>query len=337
MPDQLATLAQTYAHAISSAVQQEYPNSLRHTMSGPDDLPLPHQLHPAFYGCFDWHSAVEMHWALVRMLRPNPGSFDTAPVFEVLDRHLTIDNLAVETEYFAGGRVWERPYGWGWLLALAAELRDWSAEPPQAASGDSAERVTGWQRAVDPFAERLAELCTAWLEKASYPTRDGGHMNTAFDLTRSLRYARQLADDGKPLLLQAITAAGRRWFAADTDYPVIYEPGGADFLSGALTEAELMAKILSPDEFADWFARFLPDPSALYTPAAVSDSADGLITHLHGLNLYRAHAFGVLAPVLGEAGAAARQAHLDAALPAVVGGDWMAEHWLAAYAVLALG
>jgi hypothetical protein len=306
-------------------------------MSGPDDLALPHQLHPAFYGCFDWHSAVEMHWALVRMLRLTPGSFDAAPVFEVLDRHLTIDNLAVETEYFAGGRVWERPYGWGWLLALAAELRDWSAEPPQAASGDSAERVTGWQRAVDPLAERLAELSTAWLDKADYPTRDGAHMYSAFALSRLSSYARQLAADGRPRLLQAISTAALRWFAADTDYPVRYEPGGADFLSGALTEAELMAQILRPDEFADWFPRFLPDPSPLYTPVTVSDSADGLITHLHGLNLYRAHAFGVLAPVLGEAAAVARQAHLDAALPAVVGGDWMAEHWLAAYAVLALG
>lgn len=328
MTTALAAVAQTYAEAICSAVQQEYPNSLRHNMSGPDDRPLPQQIHPAFYGCFDWHSAVEMHWALVKMLRLTPESFDTAAVVAVLDRHLAAEKLAVESAYFAGGRIWERPYGWGWLLALAAELHDWA--------DNGGTKAADWAAAVTLLADRLAELMTQWLAKASYPTRDGAHLNTAFGVSRALPYARRLADNGKPALLQAISAAAQRWFADDTNYPAGYEPGGADFLSGALTEAELMAQILDADAFNSWFAAFLPDPSPLYTPAVVSDSADGLITHLHGLNLYRAYAFGLLSPHLGAAAGAARQAHLDASLPAVVGGDWMAEHWLAAYAVLAL-
>lgn len=358
----LVPLAEIYARSVADAVRQEYPNSPRNTLDGPQDLQTPRQLHPAFYGCFDWHSAVEMHWALVRLLRLAP---DAVPdlVGEVLDEHLTSENLTAETAHFAGGSAWERPYGWGWLLMLAEELDDWTDElddeaaaaddepagdgaAGDGAAGDGAAgdgsagdgsapngRVAGWSAAVHPLAGRLAALLTQWLAKATYPTRDGAHLNSAFGLSRALPWARR----HDPVLAQAIDDAARRWFAHDTDYPAHYEPGGADFLSGALTEAELMASVLPDAEFGPWFAAFLPDPSPLYTPAHVSDAADGYITHLHGLNLYRAHALGRLADRLGPAASAARQAHLDASLPAVIGGDWMAEHWLAAYAVLALG
>jgi hypothetical protein len=299
-------------------------------MNGPDDLVTPRGLHPAFYGCFDWHSAVEMHWTLVRLLRLVPDSFDTAPVVAVLNAHLTTANLTVEVGYFRT-RSWERPYGWGWALTLAAELTDWARRDPVE------DGVAGWATAVDLLARPLAEQLTGWIGKVDYPTRDGAHANTAFALVRALPYARQQAADGKPELLHAISAGSRRWYAGDTDYPARYEPGGSDFLSGALTEAELMSELLEADEFAAWFAAFLPDPKPLFTPATVSDATDGQITHLHGLNLYRAAAFRRLAPVLGGRAADARRAHLAASLPAVVGGDWMAEHWLAAYAMLALG
>lgn len=334
----LARLARIYSASIVDAVRQEYPNSPRNTLDGPQDLQTPRRLHPAFYGCFDWHSAVEMHWALIRLLRLAP---DDVPelVSDVLTDHLTTENLAVETAHFAAGSTWERPYGWGWLLTLAAELDDWSAEiNGEAAAGTGivaalGARVAGWSATVRPLAECLAQLMVQWLEKATYPTRDGAHMNSAFGLSRALPWARR----HDPRLAHAIDDVARRWFSADTDYPVRYEPGGADFLSGALTEAVLMASVLPDAEFGPWFAAFLPDPAPLYTPVHVSDAADGYITHLHGLNLYRAHAFGALAERLGPQASAARQLHLDASLTAVIGGDWMAEHWLAAYAVLALG
>lgn len=321
---QLDQLAETYARAIADAVRQEYPNSPRNSLNSAADLKTPSELHPAFYGCFDWHSAVEMHWALVRLLRTVPQSVP-AEVVSVIDEHLTADKLAVETAYFDGNTNWERPYGWGWLLMLAHELDLLAAEGmhPDAQN---------WADAVRPLASRLAQLMTGWLAKASYPTRDGAHANSAFALARSLPWARA----NSPELSAAIESAARQWFSTDTDYPVRYEPGGADFLSGALTEAVLMSQVLPAEEFARWFAAFLPDPSPLYTPAVVSDSADGYITHLNGLNLYRAHAFALLADHLGEPAARARDAHLAAALPAVIGGDWMAEHWLAAFAILAL-
>lgn len=321
----LPALARTYGDAVADAVRREYPNALRHVLTSAEDAGLtPRRLHPAFYGCFDWHSAVEMHWALVRLLRLAPEETPDT-VVAVLDEHLTAENLLVERAYFDGGTVWERPYGWGWVLSLGAELRSW------ADAGDV--RARGWADAVAPLAERLAELMTGWLGRATYPTREGAHMNSAFALVRSWDWAA----GHDPALLAAIRDAALRWFAADVDYPVAWEPGGSDFLSGALTEAELMHRVLPADEFRRWIAAFLPDPSPLWTPAVVSDAADGYITHLHGLNLYRAAALRTLADVLGPGAQAARQAHLDASLPAVVGGDWMAEHWLAAYAVLALG
>ncbi len=264
-----------------------------------------------------------MHWALVRLLRLAPDACP-ASVVEVLDEHLTPANLVVETAYFDEHRNWERPYGWGWALTLAAELRDWAR-----ASTD--ERVDRWAAAVAPLANRLSALMIDWLAKATYPTRDGAHMNSAFGLMRAWSWSEQ-ADD----LREAISTRATGWYADDRDYPIGYEPGGADFLSGALTEAELMHAVLPEGDFGPWFAAFLPDLSPLYEPAVVSDSADGYITHLHGLNLYRAHAFRVLADQLGARGEQAAQDHLDAALPSVIGGHWMAEHWLATYAILAL-
>ncbi len=325
----LPEVAEGYAEAILVGMQQEYPNALRHMMSGPDDVPRPRQVHPAFYGCLDWHSAVEMHWALVRLLRITPSAVPGDAVRALLDAHLTPKSLAVETSYFDAHPSFERPYGWCWILTLAAELASW--EDPDARR---------WSAAVAPLARRIAALYVAWLPKVTYPTRDGAHANSAFALARALPYAS--AHD--PALHAAIVTAARRWFIADVDYPARWEPGGADFLSGALTEAELMTAVLPPEEFAAWFSAFLPTlPPALLVPATVTDPLDGQGAHLHGLNLYRAFAFfrlvGHLDPTDPRVAPmrAAASTHADAALPAVTGSGYMAEHWLAAYAVLLLG
>lgn len=325
MSSPLAAVGARYAGTILAAVRQEYPNALRHVMVDAGDTPTPRSVHPAFYGCFDWHSAVEMHWALVRLLRSAPEAVPAGDIQALLDEHLTPEALAVETAYLTERPAFERPYGWGWTLALAAELSSWAEAAP-------------WAAAVAPLATRIAELFVDWLPKVTYPTRDGAHMNVAFALARSLPYAA-----GHPPLRAAIDAAARRWFEADRDYPAGWEPGGADFLSGALTEAELMAGVLDRVVFASWFKSFLPVvPPSLLRPAVVSDPTDGQIAHLRGLNLYRAFAFTRLAAALPPDDGrrpvllTAARAHADAALPHVSGSDYMVEHWLAAYAVLYL-
>ena len=337
-PPPLASVARAYADTILAAVRREYPNQPRHQMSGPDDLATPSQLHPAFYGCYDWHSAVEMHWALACLVRLVPDDTPVDQIAALFDEHLSAENLRREADYLRAYPGFERPYGWGWALALADELAGQAADDP---------RFVRWAEHVAPLADTVSAAFVRWLPRAGYPDRGGMHGNTAFALARALPHARRRAASGDGDLLAAIDTAAQRWFAADTDYPAGWEPSGADFLSGALTEAVLMGELLDAAPFADWLAAFLPGlpegvPASLFEPVAVTDPTDGQGAHLHGLNLYRAHAFDRLARRL-PAGAGtdalreARRRHAQASLPAVSGGDWMVEHWLAAYAVLLLG
>jgi Protein of unknown function (DUF2891) len=333
--DAIREVADRYARTILDAVRREYPNDLRHPMSGPDDRPTPRQVHPAFYGCYDWHSCVEMHWALVRLLRVAGDALPESEVRAVLNGHLTAETIATETAYFTEHPGFKRPYGWGWVLTLAHELSTWDDADAQR-----------WAANLRPLSERIAGLYLSWLPRATYPSRDGAHANTAFGLARALDFAAAQARSGDARLLNAIGAAARTWYAADADYPAGWEPGGADFLSPALTEAELMSAVLG-DGFPPWLDRFLPElgagqPASLFAPAVVSDPTDGQIAHLHGLNLYRAYAFGRIAAALptGDARApmlrAAADRHAGAGLSVVTGSDYMVEHWLACYAVLLL-
>ncbi len=333
----LRGVAATYAATIIETIGREYPNDLRHQMSGPDDRPTPREVHPAFYGCYDWHSAVEMHWALIRLVRLVPEQVPVAQARGVLAAHLSADALGREAEYLRARPSFGRPYGWGWLLTLADELATW---------GDSQARE--WSANVAPLAEVIARGFEQWLPRCVYPVRTGMHANSAFALSRALPFARARAVRGDTALLAAIGRTARRWFADDTDYPAAWEPSGADFLSAALAEAVLMSQVQTQDEFLAWFERFLPGlgedvPAGLATPAFVLDPSDGQGAHLHGLNLYRAHAWTVLVEQLPPedprvpAWRACADRHAAAALPEVSGSDYMIEHWLAAYAVLLLG
>lgn len=321
----LSQVAPAFARTIVTAVRRQYPNAPRHVMTGPHDTGTPRQLHPAFYGCFDWHSAVEMHWALLVLL-PELDAADRPAAEAVLDEHLTEANLQVERQYLIDHPGFERPYGWGWVLALA-----------DAAVG------TRWAAPLVGLASVVTDSFVQWLPRSPLPIRQGTHLNTAFPLARSWPWAARLAASGDPALADAITLAARRWYGNDRDYPAEWEPGGNDFLSPALAEAELMGLVLAPDSFGLWFEIALPDLLSgatrnLLRPVTGIDSADGQGAHLHGLNLHRAACLRTLQRRLGDSLVLERaaQAHLDAALPVVSGSDWMAEHWLAAYAVLAL-
>ncbi|MFI5611795.1 DUF2891 domain-containing protein [Amycolatopsis sp. NPDC051903] len=330
---QLLSRAGEFSEVTLRAVQQEFPNDIRRTMRHPGDFPhRPREVHPAFYGCLDWHSCVEMHWVLVRLLRTVPDAVPTGAIRTVLDEHLTAPALAVEAETFRAAPGRARPYGWGWALALHHEIATW-ADP-------DAER---WSANLAPLSAAVAEAFLQWLPKQTYPVRGGLHNNSAFGLSRALPYA-QARDDA---LLTAIREAATRWYSADADYPGSWEPSGADFLSPALTEALLQASLLSPPAFDTWFTRFLPaiadaHPAALFTPATVSDDSDGQIAHLRGLNLSRAYCWLQLAGHLpagdprAEVMRSAARRHAEPELAHVSGGDYMVEHWLACYAVLYL-
>ncbi len=319
-------------------MRREYPTHVSYWITAPGPLAPPRELHPAFYGSFDWHSCVEMHWVLVRLLRAVPDLAVAREARSALDENLTASALVAEAAYCARPehRSFERPYGWGWTLALANELAGW--EDPDAAR---------WLANMGPLVEILRTRFLEWLPKATYPLRMGMHGNSAFGVTLALPYARADSRASRPELEREMTAAARRWFAKDIRYPAAWEPSGSDFLSPALTEAVLMREILDTRAFRDWLGRFLPDiarrePRSLLEPAIVSDASDPQIAHLHGLNLSRAWGMRRIVEVLpaGDSRAlvleAAIRRHTEASLGAAVGSDYMVEHWLAAYAVLLL-
>jgi hypothetical protein len=330
----LLARADELARIILTNLRREFPNHICHAMTGPGDMPnRPRDVFPAFYGCYDWHSCVEMHWAVVRLLRAVPDHVPADEIRAVLDEHLTAEAIAVETRSFHEFDQHSRPYAWGWQHMLHHELSTW--DDPDARR---------WAANLTPLTEAITNAFLDWLPKATYPSRQGLHFNSAFGLSRALPHARARSDRGQPALLAAITDAAHRWFAGDTDYPARWEPGGADFLSPALCEAELLSNLFGPAEFTRWFDRFLPDitNSGLFTPAVVSDDSDGQIAHLRGLNLSRAWCLLRLAAALPPADvrpAGMRKAAAAHALPELdltSGADYMVEHWLACYAVLLL-
>jgi len=277
---------------------RELPHKLDHIVA--DDVPVarPRELHPAFYGCFDWHSAVHGHWMLARLGRT-----------ELFDQTLTPENIAVEVAYLRGRPHFERTYGWAWALKLATELRG-----------------TRWEAAVRPLAELIRALYRDFLPKQTYPIRAGTHANTAFGLVFALEHARAAGDAALEALIveRAVT-----YFGGDRDAPVAWEPGGDDFLSPALVEARLMERVLPPERFAPWLAGFLPRGFAL-APALVGDRSDPKLAHLDGLNLSRAWCLRALGMV------AEADVHLHEGLQHVATGDYAGEHWLATFAVLAV-
>ena len=326
-----------YARVALTNIEREFPSDVRVLMKKPGDSPhRPRELTPVFFGSLDWHSCVEMHWVLVRLLRTCSDIIPSAEITEVLDRQFSAEGLEAEARFADANRNRQRPYGWGWALTLRHEL--------SGLTGQDSER---WARNFDPLAEVITDCFLEWLPKATYPQRYGVHTNSAFGLSRALLYARERASAENPTLLDAISAATERWYRNDADYPGEWEPSGSDFLSPALVEAELMARHLPANEFPEWLTSFLPDlvykrPSSLFTPAVVSDSSDGQIAHLHGLNASRAWCWRRLAESLPKddervaSALEAAQRHAAVALPHVTGDDYMVEHWLACYAVLLL-
>lgn len=327
------TLDQTLAGRLAAVtlghVGREFPHKADHVATGPEDVYRARDLHPAFYGSFDWHSCVHGFWTLARLLRLFPALEHADAIRALFAERLAPERIQAERTYLdrPSARGFERPYGWAWLLKLAAELRD---VDPEAAV------------AVAPLAEVFADRFMAFLPMADYPVRAGQHGNTAFALALARDYAVAVGDDA---LLGLLWSKAADWYGRDRDCQA-WEPGGDDFLSPALIEAECMRRVLPAAEWRPWFDAFLPDlaegrPDTLFEPVAVSDRSDGRIAHLDGVNLSRAWCWRALAGALPEddrrraPGLAAADRHLAASLPHVAD-HYMGAHWLASFAVLAL-
>ena len=313
-------------------VHREYPNKIGHTMSGDEDAQTPRQLHPAFYGCFDWHSSVHGHWLLVRLL--HVGDQSAAWRDEAITKlsiSFTAKNIATEMAYFDSPvrGSYERPYGVAWLLQLCAELREW--DDPQAKE---------WLEILSPFEAKIAERLKAWMPKLAYPIRLGTHNQSAFAFGLMLDWART-AGDGEMEAL--IIARSKDYHLADTNCPLAYEPSGEDFLSPCLMEADLMRRVLPQKEFSKWLTAFLPtlpmDGSGDWlAPGIVKDASDGKLVHLDGVNLSRAWNLQNIAAGLPKGDLriaslnAAATIHSEVGLKAVTDAHYSGSHWLASFA-----
>ncbi len=310
-----AALASRMAGIALGHVANEYPNKLDHVLTSDEDARTPRELHPVFFGSFDWHSCVHGWWSLLTLRRLFPDIAEADAIAALTDATFTREKVAAELAYLDRplSRGFERPYGWAWLLYLHLEAT--RHEEP-------------WGEELEPLARAFAQRLTDYLAILTYPIRVGTHFNTAFALILSLEWAE--AFDGR--LANLIRDRALHWFAADRDCQA-WEPGGDEFLSPALIEA-LCMKRTHPADFAAWFGHFLPgvascQPATLFEPAIVSDRSDGKIAHLDGLNLSRAWCWRAL----GYPEHA--QMHLAAAMPHL-SGDYMGEHWLQSFALLAL-
>ena len=329
------TEASHFASLAMKCIRKEYPNKPDHTINDGDDVRNPRAMHPAFYGCFDWHSTVHGHWMLVRLLRLFPSMPEAHDIRGALNANLSAKNIAGEAAYLnqSNRASFERTYGWAWLLKLAEELHDWNDEDGRR-----------WSHNLQPLADALVEKYLAFLPKQNYPIRTGVHPNTAFGLAFALDYARGV---GNQKLQSLIIERSRTYFGHDVNYPASWEPGGEDFFSPALMEADLMRRVMAKTDFARWFNRFLPgvarnQPKALLQPAIVTDRTDPKLVHLDGLNLSRAWCMRSIAAALPQNDPARRvltrsaAAHAQAALAHVASGNYEGEHWLASFAVYML-
>jgi hypothetical protein len=323
-------LAARFARIALGHVTREYPNKLDHVLEADADARGPRALHPIFYGSFDWHSCVHGYWLLATLLRRFPDMSPAGDIVALFAEHLTATNVAGEVAYLArpSARGFERPYGWGWLLKLQAELL----------AHDDAR----WARTLQPLADAFARRFREFLPKAHYPIRTGVHSSTAFALALAQDYAIAAGDAELTGLFRDKACA---WYLTDRDATAL-EPSGDDFLSATLMEAECLRRLIPREDFAGWLAHFLPraadrKPASLFAPAVVTDRSDGKIAHLDGFNFSRAWCWREIARALprdhplGEVAETTAGDLIAASLPHVAG-DYMGEHWLASFATLAL-
>jgi len=325
-----APTAGRFAALALACVRKEYPNKIAHVLNSPEDVKAPHELTPAFYGCYDWHSSVHGHWLLARLVREFSDAPFATDALAALEANLTPANIAGEVAYLnaPGRETFERPYGLAWLLQLATELRE--TKTPRAAALSST---------LQPLEAAVVARLKAWVPKLAYSIREGEHAQTAFSFGLIIDYAR-----GRDSALASMVAAKVREFhLADRACPINYEPSGQDFLSPCIAEADVMRRVLAPNEFAVWLTKFLPNipttRSAAWLPiGVVTDKTDGKLAHLDGLNLSRAWMLEGIAAGLppGDPRRAAllatAAAHAASGLAAVTGERYEGGHWLGSFA-----
>ena len=315
-------------HFAYECIDQEYPNKLNQVLGDDSYLAPPRELHPAFYGCFDWHSSVHGHWTLVTLLKEFPEFEHRDAIIAKLKKNITNENIQKEIEYFNDkhNKDYERTYGWAWLLKLDEALREWDA--PEA---------EGLQKNLAPLTGLISEKFSEFLDKLIYPIRIGEHTNIAFALSFAYDYAQKYDSN----LAAKIEEKAKEYYMNDSKCPLAWEPGGFDFLSPCLQEASLMQKILPGKEYKKWLKKFMPgfekDPSKFLEIAIVTDRSDGKLAHLDGLNFSRAWCLFEMGKTLNNQKMIdLGEKHFNYSYEKMDSGEYAGAHWLASFATYAL-
>ena len=323
--EQANRLLQLPIHCVNT----EYPNKLNQTIGGDEDLKSPKELHPTFYGCFDWHSSVHGHWSLVSLLKKFPNLKDASKTKEILLTSISKENIKKEVAYFNKkyNKSYERTYGWAWLLKLAEELHTWN--DPIAKE---------LEQNLQPLTDLMVQKYIEFLPRLKYPIRVGEHSNTAFGLAFAWDYANTVGDKK---ILKIIINRAKDYFMNDKNCPISWEPSGFDFLSACLQEAAIMKRVLPKNEFKNWLSEFLPklkDKDFKLVVGEVSDRTDGKLVHLDGVNFSRAWCLNKIANDLPEYNhlKSVANKHINYSLPNVVGDNYEGGHWLGSFAIYAL-
>ena len=325
--------ASHFASLALTCISQEFPNKTGHVQANASDTKQPSEYHPAFYGCYDWHSSVHGHWMLVKLLKEFPNMPEANAIRQAIDMNITAQNIIKEVEYFQGhNKSYERTYGWAWLLKLQEELYT---------STDA--QMQQWHKNLKPLEALIVEKYIDFLPRQTYAIRSGVHPNTAFGISLALDYA--ITTENK-MLENLLKERSTAYYGNDKNCPAEWEPSGADFISPCLMEAELMGKVLGKSEYKRWLSGFLPElnngkPASLLSPAIVSDREDMQLVHLDGLNLSRAWCMVAISRYIDDVKikdmlilSATR--HIEVTLPTIANGNYSGEHWLASFAIYAL-
>ncbi len=315
-------------HFAYECIDQEYPNKLNQVLGDDSYLAPPRVLHPAFYGCFDWHSSVHGHWTLVTILNEFPDFQYREEILAKLIKNITRKNIQKEIEYFddTHNKDYERTYGWAWLLKLDEALKDFDS--PESNILD---------KNIQPLVQLISSKFSGFLDKLKYPIRIGEHSNIAFGMSFAYDYAKKY----DVVLAAKIEEKARGYYSNDCGCPLTWEPGGFDFLSPCLQEASIMQKVLSQKEFKKWMKKFLPNfeknPGKFIKVAEVSDRSDGKLAHLDGLNFSRAWClFEIGKKLNNQKMIDLGIQHFNYSYEKMDSGEYAGAHWLASFATYTL-
>ena len=327
-------MASKLASMPLKCINQEYPNKTAHVINTEKDAILtPKELHPSFYGCFDWHSSVHGHWMLLRLLRTVPDLENKDKIISILDESFSPVKIKEEASYFTKYQVaqnFERTYGWAWILKLDEELARWNHP-----------KAKIWHQNLKPLTDEILRLWKAYLPKQTYPNRTGVHPNTAFAMSFAIDWARQVGDKS---FEKELSEKAKIFYLNNTKTPAYLEPDGSDFFSPSLEIAELMSRILPQKDFEKWLNQFYEKRSLenIEQIPIISDVNDYQTVHLVGLSFSKAWAMKNIINTLPEKNAIrkrfeiSREKFIENSLPIIFQGNYGGDHWLASFAVYAL-